>query len=135
MPKKKRLPQLPDIPNKRYFPIREASELVGVKDYVLRYWEKQFSQLHPTKKGSHRCYLKKDIEIAREIRRLLYGEGYSIVGAKNYLSAKDLPQQQSDVEDSQDQQVNFFNLSSKEVIRELETIVKELRDIQSFLRN
>ena len=65
MPRKKKLPELPPIPSKRYFPIREASALCGVKDYVLRFWEKEFSQLRPMKRGSQRAYRAKDILIAK----------------------------------------------------------------------
>ncbi len=89
MPKKKKLPELPPIPSKRYFPIREASSLCGVKDYVLRFWEKEFSQLRPMKRGSQRAYRAKDILIARRIRELLYGDGYRIDAAREILNKED----------------------------------------------
>ena len=89
MPRKKKLPELPPIPSKRYFPIREASSLCGVKDYVLRFWEKEFSQLRPMKRGSQRAYRAKDILIARRIRELLYGEGYRIDAAREILNKED----------------------------------------------
>ena len=89
MPRKKKLPELPPIPSKRYFPIREASSLCGVKDYVLRFWEKEFSQLRPMKRGSQRAYRAKDILIARRIRELLYGDGYRIDAAREILNKED----------------------------------------------
>ena len=89
MPRKKKLPELPPIPSKRYFPIREASSLCGVKDYVLRFWEKEFSQLRPMKRGSQRAYRAKDILVARRIRELLYGEGYRIDAAREILNKED----------------------------------------------
>ena len=89
MPRKKKLPELPPIPSKRYFPIREASALCGVKDYVLRFWEKEFSQLRPMKRGSQRAYRAKDILIARRIRELLYGDGYRIDAAREILNKED----------------------------------------------
>lgn len=89
MPRKKKLPELPPIPSKRYFPIREASVLCGVKDYVLRFWEKEFSQLRPMKRGSQRAYRAKDILIARRIRELLYGDGYRIDAAREILNKED----------------------------------------------
>ena len=70
-------------------PIREASSLCGVKDYVLRFWEKEFSQLRPMKRGSQRAYRAKDILIARRIRELLYGEGYRIDAAREILNKED----------------------------------------------
>lgn len=89
MPRKKKLPELPPIPSKRYFPIREASSLCGVKDYVLRFWEKEFSQLRPMKRGSQRAYRAKDILIARRIRELLYGDGYRIDAAREILNKEE----------------------------------------------
>ena len=74
MPRKKKLPELPPIPSKRYFPIREASAL---------------SQLRPMKRGSQRAYRAKDILIARRIRELLYGDGYRIDAAREILNKED----------------------------------------------
>lgn len=75
-----------DIPDKLYFPIREAARIIGVEPYVLRFWEKEFPMFHPVKGGSgHRRYRKKDIEMALEIKRLLYRQGFTIEGARNQL--------------------------------------------------
>ncbi len=75
-----------DVPDKLYFKIGEVARMVGVKPYVLRYWESEFSVLRPGKTRSrHRLYRRKDVETLLEIRRLLYAEGYTIAGAKRRL--------------------------------------------------
>ena len=75
-----------DVPDKLYFKIGEVARLVGVKPYVLRYWESEFGALRPGKTRSrHRLYRRKDVETLLEIRRLLYAEGYTIAGAKRRL--------------------------------------------------
>ncbi|MGC8467882.1 MAG: MerR family transcriptional regulator [Acidithiobacillus sp.] len=81
-----KLEPLPDIPDKRYFSISEAAQLCGVKAHVLRYWEQEFPQLRPLKRrGNRRYYQKHDLLLARAIRQLLYGEGYTIHGARDRL--------------------------------------------------
>ena len=74
------------LPDKLYFKIGEVAKLVGVKPYVLRYWETEFSVLRPGKtRARHRLYRRKDVEMLLEIRRLLYTERYTIEGAKRRL--------------------------------------------------
>ena len=78
--------ELPQIPGKRYFTIGEVSELCAVKPHVLRYWEQEFPQLRPIKRrGNRRYYQRHEVELIREIRRLLYLDGYTIGGARNQL--------------------------------------------------
>ena len=75
--------ELPKIPGKRYFTIGEVSELCAVKPHVLRYWEQEFSQLRPVKRrGNRRYYQRHEVELIREIRKLLYLDGYTISGAR-----------------------------------------------------
>ena len=75
-----------ELPDKLYFKIGEVAKLVGVKPYVLRYWETEFSVVRPGKTRSHhRLYRRRDVETLLEIRRLLYGERYTIEGAKRRL--------------------------------------------------
>jgi DNA-binding transcriptional MerR regulator len=81
---------LPAIPAKRYFTIGEVSELCGVKPYVLRYWEQEFTQLKPMKRrGNRRYYQHHEVLLIRRIRDLLYDQGFTISGARNRLA--DLP--------------------------------------------
>ena len=78
--------RLPDIPAKRYFTIGEVSELCGVKPYVLRYWEQEFTQLKPVKRrGNRRYYQHHEVLLIRRIRQLLYEDGFTISGARSRL--------------------------------------------------
>jgi len=82
--------ELPEIPNKRYLTIGEVSELCAVKPHVLRYWEQEFTQLKPVKRrGNRRYYQRHDVLIIRQIKSLLYGQGYTIGGARAYLSSRE----------------------------------------------
>ncbi|HXE21886.1 MAG TPA: MerR family transcriptional regulator [Rhodoferax sp.] len=77
---------LPPIPAKRYFTIGEVGELCGVKPHVLRYWEQEFVQLRPMKRrGNRRYYQHHEVLMIRRIRDLLYGQGFTISGARNKL--------------------------------------------------
>ncbi|MGB6946574.1 MAG: MerR family transcriptional regulator [Bryobacteraceae bacterium] len=79
----------PEIPDKLYFRIGEVSRLAGIKPYVLRFWETEFSSLGPKKSGKgHRLYRRKDVELVLEIKRLLYDNRYTIEGARKYLDAR-----------------------------------------------
>src|SRR5437868_15480900 len=83
---------LPAIPAKRYFTIGEVSELCGVKPYVLRYWEQEFTQLKPMKRrGNRRYYQHHEVLLIRRIRELLYEQGFTISGARNRLSEAPQP--------------------------------------------
>ena len=76
------------IPNTMAFKIGEAAELVGVKQYVLRYWESEFEQLRPKKsKNGQRIYSRKDVETAIMIKKLLYEDRFSIEGARAALKS------------------------------------------------
>jgi DNA-binding transcriptional MerR regulator len=110
--------ELPPIPGKRYFTIGEVSELCGVKPHVLRYWEQEFSQLKPVKRrGNRRYYQRHDVVLIREIRGLLYEQGFTIGGARQQLGAesKATPTTTAD---------------QKELVREL---LKELEDLRTLL--
>jgi DNA-binding transcriptional MerR regulator len=75
-----------ELPDKLYFKIGEVAKIVGVKPYVLRYWETEFSVVKPGKTPSrHRLYRRRDVEMLLEIKHLLYKEGYTIAGAKKRL--------------------------------------------------
>ncbi len=79
--------ELPAIPGKRYFTIGEVSELCAVKPHVLRYWEQEFPQLKPVKRrGNRRYYQREDVLTIRQIRSLLYEQGYTIGGARQRMT-------------------------------------------------
>jgi DNA-binding transcriptional MerR regulator len=87
--------ELPLIPGKRYFTIGEVSDLCGVKPHVLRYWEQEFPQLKPAKRrGNRRYYQQQDVAMIRQIRALLYDQGFTICGARQHLT-DDQPRQGS----------------------------------------
>ena len=74
------------IPDKLFFKIGEVAKLTGVEQHVLRYWEDEFDALQPKKnKSGQRVYEKKNIELIFKIKRLLYLERYTIVGAKQKM--------------------------------------------------
>jgi DNA-binding transcriptional MerR regulator len=78
----------PELPDKLYFKIGEVAKIVGVKPYVLRYWETEFSVIRPGKtRSQHRLYRRRDVEALLEIKRLLHNERYTIEGAKRHLKS------------------------------------------------
>lgn len=78
--------KMQEIPNKLYFRIGEVSDLVGVRPYVLRYWESEFPDIKPTKsKSGQRLYKRRDVEQLMRIRELLYEERFTIDGARKRL--------------------------------------------------
>ncbi|MCB1662106.1 MAG: MerR family transcriptional regulator [Pseudomonadales bacterium] len=82
--------ELPPIPGKRYFTIGEVSDLCSVKPHVLRYWEQEFPQLKPVKRrGNRRYYQRQDVLVIRQIRSLLYDQGFTIGGARLRLTSED----------------------------------------------
>ena len=87
---------LPVIPGKRYFTIGEVSLLCAVKPHVLRYWEQEFPQLSPVKRrGNRRYYQRQDVLMIRQIRALLYDEGFTITGARQRLSGAEQKEDKS----------------------------------------
>ena len=91
--------ELPPIPGKRYFTIGEVSDLCAVKPHVLRYWEQEFPQLKPVKRrGNRRYYQRQDVIVIRQIRSLLYDDGFTIGGARQKLTGEEA---KSDLSQSQ----------------------------------
>ncbi|HEB63405.1 MAG TPA: MerR family transcriptional regulator [Gammaproteobacteria bacterium] len=83
--------KLPVIPGKRYFTIGEVSNLCNVKPHVLRYWEQEFFQLKPMKRrGNRRYYQRHDVMLVRQIRSLLYENGFTIDGARQRLEGDEV---------------------------------------------
>lgn len=106
--------ELPPIPGKRYFTIGEVSDLCAVKPHVLRYWEQEFAQLKPVKRrGNRRYYQRHDVLVIRQIRSLLYDQGFTIGGARQQLSGDTARQ---DVSQSQ-QIVHQLRVELEELIQ------------------
>ena len=109
--------ELPVIPATRYFTIGEVSELCAVKPHVLRYWEQEFSNLKPVKRrGNRRYYQRHDVLMIRQIRALLYDQGFTITGARQRLDG-----QQARVETS------ISNQIVRQVRMELEEVLYILK--------
>ena len=106
--------ELPAIPGKRYFTIGEVSDLCGVKPHVLRYWEQEVPQLKPVKRrGNRRYYQRQDVLMIRQIRSLLYEQGFTIGGARQRMSGEDA---REDVTQSQ-QIVHQVRLELEDVLQ------------------
>ena len=74
------------LPPKLYFRIGEVAGLVGVEPHVLRYWEREFRSIRPTKSAKgQRVYSRRDVENLMRVRDLLYADGFTIAGAKKKL--------------------------------------------------
>jgi DNA-binding transcriptional MerR regulator len=109
--------ELPPIPGKRYFTIGEVSQLCDVKPHVLRYWEQEFPQLKPVKRrGNRRYYQRQDVLVIRQIRGLLYDQGFTIGGARQRLQGEEAKQDQTQ-----------FKLLVKQMIVELEDVLRVLK--------
>ncbi len=107
--------ELPAIPGKRYFTIGEVSDLCMVKSHVLRYWEQEFPQLKPLKRrGNRRYYQRHDVILIRQIRSLLYEQGFTIGGARQRLSG-DVAKDDSN--------------QSRQIVRQLRIELEEVLDI------
>ncbi len=112
-----RTDELPPIPGKRYFKIGEVSELCNVKPHVLRYWEQEFAQIKPVRRtGNRRYYQRQDVIVVRQIRSLLYDQGFTINGARQRLEGEQAKQEQTQ-----------FKLLVKQMIAEMESLLQLLK--------
>src|SRR5688572_11121111 len=93
-----------ELPPKLFFRIGEVAGLVGVEPHVLRYWEREFRSIRPTKSAKgQRVYSRKDVENLIRVRELLYRDGFTIAGAKKKLQRpNDEPDAASDKEQQSD---------------------------------
>src|SRR6202790_2225018 len=121
----------PEIPDKLYFRIGEVSRLAGIKPYVLRFWETEFSSLGPKKSGTgQRLYRRKDVELVLEIKRLLYDKRFTIEGARKFLDDRArTPLEPPDRKVSRAQETLF-----QEPIAGIDELKKELRAILDILK-
>jgi len=120
-------PQI-SFPDKLFYKIGEVSKIAGVEPYVLRYWETEFTFLKPRKNRSgQRVYIKKDVELLLEIKRLLYQERYTIEGVRKRLGFDVV---QAEAKPEQDVQKKETRQSAGTV----ELVKKRLREILSQLQ-
>jgi DNA-binding transcriptional MerR regulator len=96
----------------KFYYIGEVSKIVNVPTHILRFWEKEFSSIHPLRdQKGHRIYKNKDIEKINNIKHLVYNKGYRIQGAKKKLRE---------------------NISEKNCKPDKEIILKILREIKDI---
>lgn len=133
--------QTPIIPDKLYFKIGEVSDLVGVKAYVLRYWESEFKEISPVKsQANQRLYRRRDVEMLLRVRQLLYRERYTISGAKKVLKQEFTGSIGVVMEPKEEIKQLDFGLESKNKINvdikleAVDTLKKILREMQESLK-
>jgi DNA-binding transcriptional MerR regulator len=110
------------VPAKQIFKIGEVCEMMQVEPYVLRYWETEFDDLKPEKNPmGQRIYTPRDIEIVYLIKKLLYEDGYTIVGARKQLK-RELARSG-----------NGSSLDAEEIVENLKRLRWELQEILTLL--
>jgi DNA-binding transcriptional MerR regulator len=119
-----------EIPDKLYFKIGEVADLIGVKPYVLRYWETEFPEIAPGKsKSKQRLYKRKEVELILKIRDLLYREKFTIEGARQHL--KETPRKAKDK--AKDPQITL-PLGTKGLSKDLlKALKKKLLELEKIL--
>ncbi len=107
------------IPDKMYFKIGEVSNITGIEQYVLRYWEAEFNLVKPYRtKSNQRLYRKKDVETILKIRELLYDDKLTIAGAKKRL--KELSPAETQVP------IEFTKKDYKKILNDIKTELQEI---------
>jgi DNA-binding transcriptional MerR regulator len=125
------LKDIHSIPLKMAFKIGEAAEMVGVKQYVLRYWESEFDMLRPRKSANgQRVYSRKDVETAMMIKKLLYNDRFSIEGARSALRHL-----KSTVKSTvmNDKSTEKLARSQETVVSMLQSLVEDIRRVRSLI--
>lgn len=118
--------------------IGEAAKEIGVATHVLRFWEQKFSQVNPQKRrGKHRFYNQKDMQVLHEIKTLLYDEGYTIKGAKQYLKqGGDIDSEAVNISEKQESTV-LLNTKISQAKSKHENVISEvlaeLKHIRSMI--
>jgi len=107
---------------KEFYSIKEIADMLNLKPYILRYWEKEFTVLRPKRnRVGRRYYSKKDIDIVRLIKSILYDQGYTISGAKKKLvTLSEAPEQ--------------LSLPLKNSVKVLKEIKEELKKISQLIK-
>src|SRR5471032_2628744 len=81
--------ELPFLPDRDFFTMREAARLAQVPPHTLRYWESRFGDLRPARRaGGHRRYTRADLELILEIKDLVHRRKMTVAGARRALIEK-----------------------------------------------
>lgn len=117
----------------RYLPIGDVAKSIGVNPSVLRFWEQEFPQLRPTKRGNRRYYCSEDVALIRTIQHLLYEEHYTILGARNKIHEL---QVQNKVKGILDEKASApLQMKPKEPVLDLTATLAELKAIRNILNS
>src|ERR1700690_1710848 len=120
------------LPAKLYFRIGEVSSLVGVEPHVLRYWEREFRSIRPTKSAKgQRVYSRRDVENLMRVRELLYAEGFTIAGAKKKLQRAGVEL----IEATEEPQIDGAEVDGEGGTRWREALVEVRAEIEGLLRD
>ena len=115
--------KIPPIPDKLFFKIGEVADLTSVEQHVLRYWEDEIELLKPKKnKSGQRLYQKRDVELILEIKQLLYGEKFTVAGAREKLKQNKKKETQLDIAFDREGFVEW----KEEIKQDLESILSTL---------
>ncbi|HIU37175.1 MAG TPA: MerR family transcriptional regulator [Candidatus Aphodousia faecigallinarum] len=115
----------------RYLPIGDVAKSIGVNPSVLRFWEQEFPQLRPTKRGNRRYYCSEDVALIRTIQHLLYEEHYTILGARNKIHELQI---QNKVKGILDEKASApLQIKPQEPVLDLAATLAELKAIRAIL--
>lgn len=117
--------EIASIPDRFGFKIGDVADLLGIKQYVLRYWEQEFELLKPKKASNNqRLYTKKDVENAFLIRKLLYRDKFSIEGARQALRDVKFALKKEKDFNSVIQKIDYVQLQIKNFVEEIKKTKK-----------
>lgn len=118
---------LKSIPDKMAFKIGEVADLLGVKQYVLRYWETEFEELKPRKgKNNQRMYNRKNVETALLIQKLLHKDRFSIEGARKIMKERKEQIRRA-------QEFEGFSKGLRKVMLELKALQSDVQSLKSLI--
>jgi len=112
----------PEIPDKFYFKIGEVSSLLGVKPYVVRFWESEFEMTPAKNSSKHRVYKRHEVETLLEIKKLLYDERFTIEGAQKKLKGR-MKQK------SQQLDLNLHERKQRAVLQKVKKDLEKIREM------
>ena len=114
------------VPEKMAFKIGEISEMLGLKNHILRYWESEFKGLKPKKSNNNqRMYTHREIELLLMIRKFLYVDKFSVSGARKALR----------VWQKEKNQVKVLSLTQKfdGVRADIESLLNDIKGLKNSL--
>lgn len=119
--------------SENFLPIGDVAKSIGVNASVLRFWEQEFPQLRPKKRGNRRYYSAADVELIRTIQHLLYEEHYTIIGARNRIHEMQVQKKVSE-RFGEELAKPIVPNAPKHPMMDAEQVLGELKAIRSELR-